>query len=352
MAGTVLSVATRAVLTACERLGLEAEALLRAAALTREEVLDPDARIPFAKADALWRAAAARSSDPLLALHAAEALPFGAYKVIDYLGAHSATLGDALSRLASYFDLIDARGVLELTHTSAGTLLTMRSASGAPLPPPAQDFTLAAIVTRMRAIAGAFPLESVELAYEAPRDPSEHQRLFAAPLLFDAPNPRLRFSASVCATPIRAADPALLSILEAHATRLREELPKHHGLRERVHATLLEELRAQRAPTIASAAKRLALAERTLQRRLSEEGATFATVLDDARHALTRAYLRDAELGLAEIAWLVGFADQSTFTRAFKRWTGEAPGSWRALSGRREQAASGARRARRSRSSS
>ena len=303
--------------------------MLAAAELTREQVCDPDARLPARRADALWRLAYALARDPLLALHAAEALPPGAYKVIDYLGAHSATVGDAVSRLASYFDLVDPRAHLEVTLVGAAARVTMTAASGAPIPAPAQDFTLAAIVTRLRAIAGPFPLEAVELAYDAPSATAEYARIFAAPLEFGAPQPRLRFSASAWGAPIGAADPALLSILEAHARRLRDDLPKLGGLGRRLHEALVEELRAQRPATLAALAKRLAMSERTLQRRLGEEGSSFATLLDQARNALARSYVGDPELALAEVAWLVGFADQSTFSRAFKRWTGEAPGTWR-----------------------
>lgn len=57
---------------------------------------------------------------------------------------------------------------------------------------------------------------------------------------------------------------------------------------------------------------------------------TFAALADDARAGLARSYLRERDLSLAEVAFLLGFADQSTFTRAFRRWTGVAPGAFRA----------------------
>ena len=303
--------------------------MLVAADLTRAQVDDPDARLPTARADALWQHAYARAGDPLLALHAAEALPFGAYKVIDYLGANSASVGQALSRIVAYFDLVDTRARLEVVRSGDGVRLTLCTESGAPVPGPAQDFTLAALVTRMRVIAGPFALAAVELAHDAPPSVSEYARIFQAPVRFGAAVPALHFSSSGWDTPIRTADPALLSVLEAHAQRLREELPKRSGIVALAHQALVEELRAQRPATMSVLSKRLALSDRTLQRRLRDEQSSFAAVLDGARDALARSYLRDPGLALAEVAWLVGFADQSAFTRAFKRWTGHAPGSWR-----------------------
>lgn len=76
-------------------------------------------------------------------------------------------------------------------------------------------------------------------------------------------------------------------------------------------------------------AKRLALGERTLQRRLDELGVAFVDVLGEVRTELAQAYLREPGVSLAEIAWLLGFSDQSAFTRAFKRWMGVTPGAWR-----------------------
>lgn len=86
--------------------------------------------------------------------------------------------------------------------------------------------------------------------------------------------------------------------------------------------------------TATRVARRLAMSERTMQRRLQAEGVSFAQLLDEGRAALAKAHLADPAMSLAEIAWLLGFADQSSFTRSFRRWTGEPPGAWRAARAR------------------
>jgi AraC-like DNA-binding protein len=149
-------------------------------------------------------------------------------------------------------------------------------------------------------------------------------------VLFDRPRPLMRWSPGARDARLRSADPHLLAILEAHAGRVRAELPRRDDtIASRAREACTEELRAQRGPTLSSIAKVLAVSDRTLQRRLADEGTSFGAVLDDARSALARAFIRDREVSLAEVAWLLGFSDQSTFTRAFKRWTGAAPGEWR-----------------------
>ena len=328
---TVLSVASRAVLDACGRLGLEAEALLGAAGLSRAEVYDPDARLPAEAADALWRHAYEAAGDPRLALHAAEALPFGAYKVLDFVAAHAPTVGEGLARVARYFPLVDGRARLEIVEGGSDepVRVEMQSSLG-PIAPPAQEYTLAALVVRLRASAGvAWALDAVDLAFPRPDDAGEHERIFACPVRFEQPRARLLIPRASWELPVRGADPALSSVLEDHARRLVAELPSDDAsLVPRLRAVLREELRGGDA-SIGHVAKRLALGERTLQRRLDELGVAFVDVLGEVRTELAQAYLREPGVSLAEIAWLLGFSDQSAFTRAFKRWMGVTPGAWR-----------------------
>jgi len=83
--GTVLSVSSRAMLSACERLGIDTGELLRSVGIPRETLDDPDARLEASKVGAVWARAYELSRDPVLSLHAAEACPIGAYKVIDFM---------------------------------------------------------------------------------------------------------------------------------------------------------------------------------------------------------------------------------------------------------------------------
>ena len=78
-------------------------------------------------------------------------------------------------------------------------------------------------------------------------------------------------------------------------------------------------------------AKCLGLSERSLQRRLNEEGTTFLTLKDEVRKELSLNYVRDMNTDIAEIAFLLGYSDQSTFSRSFKRLTGMSPSEVRSL---------------------
>lgn len=107
MSGSVLSVSSRALLNACDRLGLDTSRILRAAGVERAMVDETDSRIPTEQVSNLWRAAYELSGDPDLALHAIEVLPFGAYRVIDFIIWNAPTVGAALAKISDYFPLIN-----------------------------------------------------------------------------------------------------------------------------------------------------------------------------------------------------------------------------------------------------
>ena len=80
---------------------------------------------------------------------------------------------------------------------------------------------------------------------------------------------------------------------------------------------------------LAEVAARIGMSSRTLQRRLSADGLAYQDLVLDARKTLSERLLRRTDYALAEIAFLTGFSDQSTFTRAFKRWNGQTPADYR-----------------------
>jgi AraC-like DNA-binding protein len=120
----------------------------------------------------------------------------------------------------------------------------------------------------------------------------------------------------------------LFSILDMHARTLLDQLPGPSDIVGHVREAIEAELQGGN-PTLESIAKRLAMSTRTVQRRLREQGVLFNEVLDEMRFQAARFYLADRGIAGAEIAYLLGFADQSSFNRAFKRWTGQTPSDYR-----------------------
>ncbi len=330
---TVLTVSSRALVDACAAMGLDTAALLAAAGLTRAEVSDPDGRIPVEKMTALWREASARAGDPDIALHAAEALPFGAYAVIDFLARTSTTIGAALERISRYFPLIN--NVIELPIEVAGEQVRLdmvdRRGPGK-LPGGYAEYTLAAVVLRTRIASGvAFPLVRVDFAHAAPADHREHVRIFGSPVRFSAERTGIVLARAVWDTPIERGDSGLAAVLERHAQMLLAQLPRVSDEIARVRAAIRGELEGG-DPRLDHVARKLGTSRRSLQRRLADENLTYAQVLDDVRSTMARAYLAQRELSIIEVAYLLGFSEQSSFTRAFRRWTGASPAEFRRAS--------------------
>ena len=330
MADTVLTVSSRALIKACEALGLDVQSMLDTAGVTRAVIEDPDARIEVAQVRALWARAYEISGDPDLALHAAEALPFGAYKVIDFLASSAPTIGDSLLSTSKYFPLINTAVELsvevdmELVHLGARA-----KEHPAALSRQYAEYLFAAVYLRTRIATGVtFALHSLEFTHPAPASSTEHARVFGCPVHFGADRCRFTLTRESWKTPSQKPDHGLFDLLNQHARLLLERLPAEGGLVSDVRAAIAKELRGGDTG-LDHIAKVLGMSARTLQRRLEALGVAYSDLVDEMRRAISTSYLADRELALCEVAYLLGFAEQSSFTRAFKRWTGRTPTEYR-----------------------
>ena len=330
MSGSVLSVSSRALLNACGRLGLDTDQILAAAGVDRATVQDPDGRIPTHQVQALWRKAYELSDDPDLALHAIEVLPFGAYRVLDFLAWNAPTVGDALAKVSDYFPLINSEVRLPVSMGDGHVSFGVESPSNPDMiTRPYAEYTLAAVFLRTRFnMHEPYRLTRVEFSHQKPASIREHERIFNCPVTFGADACRMVIARAVWDTPRTGADPMLFSVLDTHAQKLLGQLPDDTSVLGRVREAIGSELRGG-DPSLESIARRLAMSPRTLQRRLSEHDVVFNDVLDSMRFGAAKSYLAQGDIAGTEVAYLLGFAEQSSFNRAFKRWSGQTPSEYR-----------------------
>jgi AraC-like DNA-binding protein len=326
---SIAATSTLAMVRTAGARGIPTADLLEAAGLTLEFLEDPDARIPGPTVLTLWNALRERSADPALQLAAPIALPFGAYRIIDYLVSASATVGEGMRRFVRFFGLIADDVTLGIELDDGDHCLSLAMADGRPVPPVYVDYIFAAVVSRIRLrMRSALQVRRVELRQPEPPASAPYGAVFRAPVCFGAATDRLCFSASEWASPAENADAALVRLLEDHARILAQRLPvAASGFRAEVQKTI-----AAAPPEGGSAeyvARALNVSVRTLQRKLVASGATFREVSETVRGELAQGYLADRRVSIAEVAFLLGFSDQSSFNRAFRRWTGESPGRWR-----------------------
>jgi AraC-like DNA-binding protein len=173
------------------------------------------------------------------------------------------------------------------------------------------------------------PLE-VCFAHPPPENTSEHRRFFRRRVRFAAGSTSMILSASDAARPMREADAALANIIHRRLdnTLVRRDRAGIGPTSLRVRRTLVEHL-GRFSMTPAAVAAMLAVSRRTLTRRLGEEHTTFRRVLDDVRADFARALLHDRSLSVADIAFFLQFSDPAAFHRAFRRWTGRTPRTFR-----------------------
>lgn len=202
-------------------------------------------------------------------------------------------------------------------------------ADGASVPPVYVDYVFAALVGRIRMqIRPGLQVQRVELRQPEPPTRARYVETFRAPVRFGAASDRLCFSDAEWASPMDSADPALARLLEEHARLLAQRLPQAPaGFTAEVQKTIATVM--PEGGSAEDVARALNVSLRTLQRKLAPNGTTFREVSESVRERLAEAYLSDPRVSIAEVAFMLGFSDQTSFTRAFRRWTGEAPGRWR-----------------------
>ena len=341
--GTVLSVASRALVEACDRLGVDTEVLLRSVGIERRMLEDPDARLQNRQVGALWAKAYELSRDPVLSLHVAEACPIGAFKVIDYVASSTRTAGEAVRYAARYFPLINTAVRFEIDEVGDPVTFEVAGESGPTgLSRPHAELVLAVFFLHVRAVTGmAFGLRQVTFVHPRPPDTREHERIFGCPVRFEDSHNRLLIDRTAWEIPIQTAHSGMLGVLIEHADLLLSRLPRGPELIERTRRAIGERLRGG-DPSLESVARELGMSARSLQRHLRDLGSSFNALADEVRQATAHLYLEQPDMALAEISYLLGFADQSAFNRAFKRWTGSTPKQVRNRRARARAASPGA----------
>ncbi len=191
------------------------------------------------------------------------------------------------------------------------------------------ETTLVATVALARQVCPV-PLSplAVYVQHAAPSTTAHHEEYFGCPVRFGAEQDGLLFSAASLEQPNKLGDEGisryLASHLDAELSAIKEEGTIVTKAKDAIARSLSEG-----APKMADVARGLGLSARSFHRRLSDHGMSFQTLTEDTRRELAEGLLRDEAHSLAEVAFLTGFSEQSSFTRAFKRWVGLTPASYR-----------------------
>ncbi|MBD9415196.1 AraC family transcriptional regulator [Pseudomonas sp. PDM16] len=305
----------QAILQAAERLALPLPAELRQ--------LGQEVRIPLARQEALWEAFCTAAQDPLIGLRLGSALQVGHLDMVGALLMSCETLGEALEAFLEYYPIVGDGG--EFSSCQEGDQLRLVYQPFYQVRREERvEAVLASLLHMSRWITGE-RIQPLELHFaHGPRGgEARYIELLGCPLRFDADDNALVFDRAALATPLIQANALMREHLRGLADSLLERLG-NQSLAVRVQ----QQLRAQPRWGKERIAEQLELSGRHLNRKLAEEGTSFKLLRDQVLHQMAEQRLRESPR-VAEVAEGLGFSDESSFAKAFRRWSGITPGQFR-----------------------
>jgi AraC-like DNA-binding protein len=279
--------------------------------------------------DDLWEAVYEFTGRIGFGLRMAEGVRIDQFSTFGRVVATSATIGDALARGVRLFRLLSERQRFAVRIDGRQATVVLETLEDARLHREGAEFLLGSLVTFGRRLTGRrSPPTEVRFRHSEPRDPEYVQNFFGCPVRFGASENSVTFDSGYLLFPVLGHDPAVCAALQQEAEALLAELREPTAFRHDVVSAISREI-GNGNSSIINVAARLGIHPKALRRSLRADGTTYRELLDQVRLRLARRYLEQPNLGVTEIAFRLGYSEKSAFNRAFKRWTGTPPDSYR-----------------------
>lgn len=325
--GYILATWIKAIGRALDAAGCDSGALLAEAGFERKSLDGPTLLCPLVNTARLWQIAVAATGDPAFGVKVASHIRHTTFHVLSYGLCASSTLKDAFERLQRYCHVASDAVEYEFRKCGDDYHFVIEPAAGVPFE--SIDALVGAQLRMCRSLVGRdFSPRHIELRRPRPAVIETFERLFRAPLQFGAAQNRLVFDGAGIEAPLDGANPDLALRADAIALQYLARIERDN-VQARVREVLMQRLQFAE-PSQDEVAEQLCMSARTLQRKLGECGTTYKEILDETRRSLALIYLSAPHHSVGEITYLLGFSSGSSFTRAFRRWTGQSPSNWRA----------------------
>ena len=249
-----------------------------------------------------------------------------------YAAISSPTVGSALETLVGYFRYQQEASTMRLAKSDNGLVRLEYKITAPEIIERRQDaeLSLGMFLNVMReGLFSSWSPEEVHFEHPKPADWHAHEAAFSAPVYFSQSTNALLFSPNVLETPMPACDLTLMTVMQTCLEQLGEQTQTPTSLIDQVRSTIRTKLPSG-YPCLDLVARTLQLSPSTVQRELASEGLAYKDIVEKTRRDLAFSYLKQRQLPLSEIAFLLGYSELSVFSRAMRRWTGESPRTVRA----------------------
>ncbi len=250
-----------------------------------------------------------------------------------YAAVCSPTLGLALSNLVDLLSFHQESTHMSITRGEDGLMRLAYQIEAPDIVERRQDaeLSLGMFLNVIRECCGSsWAPDEVHFEHPKPLDADEHEAAFGAPVYFSQPRNALLFSPDLLSRPMPARDVRLMDMMRLCLVELNKDREAESSLLARMRTAVRSQL-AQACPSIENIAEDVRLPVAALQRELTAANLNFKDLVEDIRRELALSYMRQRQLTLSEIALLLGYSELSAFSRAFHRWTGSSPRSYRSV---------------------
>ncbi|WP_299197844.1 AraC family transcriptional regulator ligand-binding domain-containing protein [uncultured Amphritea sp.] len=316
------------VLQLAQHYRLDQDQILSSASLSQAELSKPGARFPTSGYGQILQMLAEATENPRIALSLGEATQPRMLGSIGFLMATADTLGKAYQALIDYLPLLLEGAIIQMEQTVDGTRFSLEL-NDPELQP--VEYLMACLINWPRWLTGhQIPVRNVQLEFPQPNSLLPYQQFFAAEVEFDAPRNQLLFASDYLSLSCLDANPEMHQLHREFADSLLSKSAQQSALpaqtRNLIRSQLAEGSGCVRREQIAES---VGLSLRTLQRKLGLLGTNFQDIYDQTRRETCLQLIQRGQISFGEIAFQLGFSNQSAFQKAFKRWMGVAPSQYR-----------------------
>ena len=315
----------RPALSVMENEGFTTSECLKGSGISIEDLEHVEKGISLQQELAFYRRLLDLSQDPALGLKLGQAYRLENYGMLGYAILSSQTLGEALKTAKDFGPLSFSHFELDYTLEGDGASIIMRLNKhlDSTLMTLYEDRDCIAIINgAMLALGKSFPIKSVDLMHEQPIDISKYNKSFQCPVKFGQAQMRIHLSAETLSILMPLRDPETSQHCREQCQLLLEKISLHTSLSTQIKQILKQAHNTM--PSLSELCKTLDMPERTMRRKLAEEGYKFQDLLNNVRFELAKDLFK-TNLNLNEIAQRLGYSEAGNFSHAFKRWSGVSP---------------------------